>query len=220
MLLQELREQVLETALQMQADGLAHLSQGNVSARDAQSGLIAIKPSAVPYSRMKAKDICIVDLDGRQLRGYWKPTSEMALHLAFYRRRADVLAVVHSHAPYSSVFGITNTPIPMVLTESAACLGGTVNIAPYRRPGTQDLADITVETAGGGRAVVMAHHGLVTVGANLAQAYEATLAVETTARVIIMARSMGQNEIHLDPSEVTAVYSIYTSGYRPRPSEN
>lgn len=218
MFLQELREQVLETALQMQADGLAHLSQGNVSARDAQTGLIAIKPSAVPYNRMKAKDICVVDLDGRQLRGYWKPTSEMALHLAFYRRRADVMAVVHSHAPYSSVFGIANTPIPMVLTESAACLGAEVPIAPYRRPGTQELADVTVETAGDGRAVFMAHHGLVTVGSTLAQAYEATLAVETTARVIIMARSMGLNEIHLDPAEVQAVYSIYTSGYRPKPA--
>jgi L-ribulose-5-phosphate 4-epimerase len=215
MLLNNLREEVLETALRMLADGIAHGSQGNISALDRESGLIAITPSAVPYTEMKTEDVCVIDRTRRVVEGRWKPTSEIALHMAFYERRNDVGAVVHSHAPYCTVFSVTGQSLPSVLTEAASCLGGEVPLAPYRSPGTEELARVVFETCDAGPAVLLAHHGLATVGANLVQAYDSTLAAETTARVVIMARSMGLKEIPLDPLENVVMRSIYLLHYHP-----
>jgi L-ribulose-5-phosphate 4-epimerase len=215
MLLNNLREEVLETALRMLGDGIAHGSQGNVSALDCESGLIAITPSAIPYLDMKAEDICVIDRTRRVVEGRWKPTSEIALHMVFYENREDVTAVVHSHAPYCTVFAVTGQNLPSVLTEAASCLGGDVPLAPYCAPGSEELARAVFETAGSGPAALMAHHGLVTTGANLKQAYDATLAAETTARVVIMARSMGLKEIPLDPIENVVMRSLYLLHYHP-----
>ena len=220
MLLKSLREQVLETCMRMLADGIAHDSQGNISAVDGETGSIAITPSAIPYKKLKVEDICIIDRQRQPVDAKWKPTSEIAVHMAAYARRADVLAVVHSHAPYSTVFGVTYEPLPVILTEAATCLGAVVPVAPYRRPGTEELAEVTAETLGAGMAVIMAHHGLVTVGGSLAQAYEATLACEDTAWLTILARSMGVPVHTLDAEEAAAMREIYLKHYKATPLED
>lgn len=202
MLLQTLREQIVQIGLRMVEDGLAHGAQGNISALDVETGLIAITPSAYPYYLRKAEDICVIDLQRNLVEGKWKPTSEIALHTIFYQKRKDVCAVVHSHAPNSTVFGVINEQIPAVLTEAAFYLTGSVPVAPYACPGSDEVAEVTYAAIGeSGSAAVMAHHGLLTVGDNLEHAYETTLAAEMTARIVIMARSMGAKEIPLDPVE-------------------
>lgn len=214
MLLEELRAQVLETARRMVADGVAHGAQGNVSALDRSADLLAITPSAIPYDQMDVQDVVVVDRDGKVAEGSWKPTSEMPLHLAFYRARPDVGAVVHSHAPYATTFALIDAPLPAVLIESAICIGGAVPVAPYCRPGTDQVGTVAVDVMGDGAAVLLAHHGLVAVGANLEQAYDTTLAVETTARLVIMARSMNAEPVSIDPQEVSAMREAYLRHYR------
>jgi len=219
MLLKELREQIVELGNQLVRDGLAHGSQGNISALDVESGLIAITPSALPYALRKPEDIAVIDRQRHLIEGKWQPTSEIALHMKFYEQRPDVRAVVHSHAPYASVFAVIHEPIPSVLIEAALCLGGAVPVAPYARPGSEEVAEVTVRAMGAkGVACVMAHHGLVTVGATLKQAYEATLAAETTARIVIMARSMGAREFVLDATESAAMHEAYLKRYYPKPA--
>jgi ribulose-5-phosphate 4-epimerase/fuculose-1-phosphate aldolase len=215
MLYQSLREEVYTFANQMVTDGLAYGSQGNISLYDPLSGVIAITPSALPYNMMQPEDICLVDLKGKTIDSKWKPTSEIALHLVFYQSRPEIQAVVHSHAPYSTTFGVINEPIPMILTEAATCLGEDVPIAPYARPGTWDLAKSALKTIQTGVAVVLANHGLVTIGKSLAQAYDSTMAVETSARLVIMAKSMGKNPVKLAPNEVQEIRSLYLKNYHP-----
>jgi len=217
MLLKELREQVLDTALRMLEDGVVHGSQGNVSAIEKESQLVAITPSAIPYTRIKPEDICVVDKNGILVEGKWKPTSEIMLHLIFYNRREDVGSVVHSHAPYSTVFGVIHEPIPMVLNEAAMNLDGEVLVAPYARPGTSEVAEVTFKTMLPNRvAAVMAHHGLVTVGPDLESAYNSTIAVETTARIIIMARSMGGKIVSIDAQECSILREMYLAYYKAK----
>ncbi|MHB1339112.1 MAG: class II aldolase/adducin family protein [Bellilinea sp.] len=216
----ELKESVWLTARQMLTDGIAHRAQGNVSLRDAVSGLIAVTPSAIPYDRLQADDIVVVDLDGHRVEGSWKPTSELLLHLAFYRACADVGAVVHSHAPYATLFGVIDEPLPMLLTEAAACLDGPVPVAPYCRPGTLELAESAVRIADNGNAVILANHGLVTVGADLGAAYDAALAVETTARLAWMARVLGAGIHPLDKKEAALMRAAYLAGYKPEKQSN
>lgn len=210
----ELKESVWYFARQMAADGIAHRAQGNISLRQVESGLIAVTPSAIPYDRLKVDDVVVVDLDGRVVEGQWKPTSELRLHLAFYRARAEVGAVVHSHAPYATLFGVIGEALPMLLTEAAACLGGAVPVAPYARPGTQEVGETAVRIADFGNAVILANHGLVTVGPDLSSAYDATLAVESTARMVWMARAMGVGVNELPAEEVKAFRAAYLAGYR------
>ncbi len=219
MLLKELREEVLENSVQMIIDGLAYGAGGNISALDSESGLIAITPSAIEYTKMKTADIVIIDKNGKVVDGKWKPTSESPMHTIFYRERDDVGAVVHTHAPQASVFAIINEPVPMVVAEAALCLGEPVNVAPYRRPGTEELARIVLETMGDGVAVLLAQHGMIAVGSSLREAYTSTIATEMSARLAIMARSIGAAPIHLDPGEVKELRQIYLRHYHPTTSD-
>jgi L-fuculose-phosphate aldolase len=218
MQLADLRAEVLKAGLRMVADGCAHGAQGNISARDPETGLIAITPSAIPYDEMQIEDIAVISHDGEIVTGRWQPTSEMPMHTVLYRERPDVGAVVHSHAPHATVFALIHEPIPLVLTEAAACLGEPVRVARYVQPGTKELGGVALETMGSGVAVLLANHGLLTVGDNLAQAYDATLAAETTARLVIMARSMGAAPVGLSPDAVAVMRDGYLHGYRPSAS--
>jgi L-ribulose-5-phosphate 4-epimerase len=213
MLLRELRQEVVEIARQLVLDGLIHGAQGNISALDRQSGLIAITPSAVPKASLTLDDLTVVDVHGKVAEGRWKPTSETPLHTIFYRERDDVGAVVHSHAPFATAYGLQPEPLPVVLIESAGCLGGQVPVAPYRRPGTEDVARIAIDRAAGGVAVILANHGLLTVGGSLAHAYEASLAVEMSSRLVLLLRSAGMEPSELDREEVAAIRHGYLHLY-------
>ena len=98
MLLPELREAVLRYAQQLLTDRLVSAREGNVSALDRESGLLAITPSAVEYTTMTAEDIVILNKDGEIIEGHYRPTSEYPMHTLFYRRRPDVGAVIHCHS--------------------------------------------------------------------------------------------------------------------------
>jgi L-ribulose-5-phosphate 4-epimerase len=214
----QMREEVFHYAIQMVHDGLAYGSQGNISLFDRRAGIVALTPSAIPYHAMKPEDICLVDDGGRIISAKWKPTSEMALHLIYYLHRPDINAVIHTHAPYATVFGVINEPIPMILTEAAACIGAEIPIAAYQRPGTMELARSAIEIMGQGIAVVLANHGLVVVGETLARAYESTQAVESSARLTIMARSMNKTPAPMDSKEVSEMRRLYQQSYHPQPS--
>jgi ribulose-5-phosphate 4-epimerase/fuculose-1-phosphate aldolase len=189
----------------MVKDGIAHGAQGNVSALDRDSGLLAITPTSIPYEEMVVEDVVVVDVHGKLVEGKWNPTSEAPMHTLFYRQRPDVGAIVHSHAPYSTVFAIIHTPIPVVLTESARFVGHPVSVAPYHPPGTEKLGRIAMESMGSGVAVLLANHGLLTIGDNLSEAYDATIVVETTASVVIMAHSIGAEPISLAPEVIAEI---------------
>lgn len=191
MLLAELRQQVFRYAKQMSEDKLAHGAQGNVSALDRERGLVVITPSAMDYATMNAADIVVIDMEGNVVDGKWKPTVETPLHTLFYRRRPDVGAVTHCHAPNVSAFAAALRPIPMVLSEAAACVGHEVPVAPFMPSGTAAFAELMLDVIGEGNAAIMGQHGLVTCGVNLRRAYGAALAVEDCARAYVLAKQLG-----------------------------
>ena len=218
MKMEQERTTIIEISQKLLKVGLFHSGQGNISVYNREQGLIAITPSAVPYEDRTPEDVCIVDLEGNLVSGKWKPTSEIQLHLIYYNRREDINAVVHTHAPKSTVFGIIGSEsMPMVLNEAAMCIGRPVPVAPYARPGTKELAEVSFESMGGGVAVIMAHHGLTTVGSSLERAFMTSLAVESTAAAIITARSMGREPRELDPDEVSVLWDMFM-GYGPKDS--
>jgi ribulose-5-phosphate 4-epimerase/fuculose-1-phosphate aldolase len=217
MKLVEERKKILEISQKLIDAGLVHDGHGNFSIYNREVNLVAITPSAVPYAERDVEDICVVDLEGNLVEGKWKSTWETNLHLIYYQKREDVNAVVHTHAPKATVFGVIGKePLPMILNEAAMGAGGPVPIAPYARPGSDELAEVTFEATGDGWAAIMAHHGLITVGPDMNLAYIGTTAVESTANTIIMARSMGCETIAFSDEEVKILREMFITGYKPQ----
>ena len=217
MILVEERKQILEITQKLITAGLVHDGHGNFSIFNRTEGLVAITPSAVPYAERDVEDICVVDLDGNLVEGKWKSTWETNMHLIYYQNREDINAVVHTHAPKSTVFGVIGTePIPMILNEVAMGAGGPVPVAPYARPGSGELAEVTFKAVGDGYAAIMAHHGLITVGPDINLAYIGTIAVESAANTLIMARSMGCDTIAFSDEEVKILREMFITGYKPQ----
>jgi L-ribulose-5-phosphate 4-epimerase len=218
MLLAELRSEVARYARKMYSSGLVAATQGNLSARDPQSGLICVTPSGADYETLLAEDIVVLNQRGQVVEGRWKPTVETPLHTLVLCRRPDIQCVMHTHSPYATAFGVIYEPVPMILSDSALCLGGPVPVAPYSRSGTGEFAEKVVETLGMGRAVIWGNHGAMVVGANLALTFSTAHALEDSAKVYAIARSMG-TPVLLSGEEVTALHSYWLTQYGQKPLE-
>lgn len=179
--------EVVDTARRSVADGLVVGTSGNVSAR--AGDLVAVTPTGVPYDRLGPRDLVAVDLDGRQVRGELRPTSELPLHLAVYRA-TGAAAIIHTHAPHATAVSLLTDELPAVHYMTAA-LGGPVRVAPYALYGTAELAAAALEALRGRTACLLANHGTLVHAATLERAYEHTAQLEWMSRVWLLAASAG-----------------------------
>lgn len=187
---QETREMVLATAKEMLHKGLVEGTSGNLSGR-LPDGNVVLTPSSLDYDVMTLDDLVVCDLDGNVLEGTRSPTTEKALHLTCLRTHDDVNAVIHSHALYCSMFAVTHTPIPCVIEEFDVYVGGEVPVAGYEVTGSDELATEVAKWVGNRGAVLMANHGLLTVGKDPKDAMHVATVVERTARIVWGAKALG-----------------------------
>jgi L-ribulose-5-phosphate 4-epimerase len=128
-MLKKLRETVLQANLALPRQGLVKYTWGNASARDAESGLVVIKPSGVPYEGMQAEDMVVCDLDGKVVKGRWRPSSDAPTHLALYREFPDIGGIVHTHSPEATAWAQAGLDIPLYGTTHADYFFGPVPCA-------------------------------------------------------------------------------------------
>lgn len=191
MLLQDLRERVAANGRKLVEWGLTTGSFGNLSAFDPASGLMAISPSGMDYGEVEPEDVVVVDLDGNQVEGARKPSSELALHLIFYRNRPDVTGVVHTHSTYATTMACLRKPLRPI-HYLAAYGGGKVKCIPYYPFGSEKLAQAAYQGMGKDKnAVLLGGHGLVTVGEDLEFAMEAARQLEFLAQLCYAAHVTG-----------------------------
>ena len=184
----------------MLADGLTKGTGGNVSVRTGD-GDVAISPSGMPYDEIDPEDVPIVDIDGEQVAGDRKPSSEVRMHTGVLREREDVGAVVHNHSPYASTFASLDEPV-LPSHYLIAFIGDEIPVAPYETYGTAELAEAALETLGDDyTACLLENHGVLATGATAEKAYETALMVEYCARIHYQASSIGDPEL-LDDSEI------------------
>ncbi|MCD9900273.1 class II aldolase/adducin family protein [Streptomyces sp. MT29] len=179
-------QDVVATARRSAADGLVVGTSGNVSAR--VGDLVLVTPSGVPYDRLGPGDAVGVGLDGRQVLGELKPTSELPLHLAVYAE-TDAAAVVHTHAVHATAVSTLVTEVPLV-HYAAAILGGPVRTAAYARYGTPSWPTRCTTALRGRTGCLLANHGTVTYGSTLDQAYERTAQLEWLCRLWLTASAL------------------------------
>ncbi|HEY0759162.1 MAG TPA: L-ribulose-5-phosphate 4-epimerase [Acidisarcina sp.] len=140
MLLTELREKVLDANLELQRQGLVLYTFGNASGIDREQGLVAIKPSGVPYARLRAEDMVITDLDGKIVEGKLNPSSDVETHLLLYREMPWIGGVVHTHSEFATSWAQAGQPIPCFGTTHADYFRGDI-------PVTDPLTDEEIETS-------------------------------------------------------------------------
>jgi L-fuculose-phosphate aldolase len=183
------------------AVGLVTAAAGNASVRVGPAVLLTGAGSR--FGELERSDLVLVDQDGAVLDGTARPTSELRLHLDTYARRLDVDAVMHTHGRHAVALSTVATTVP-VLHYYCVELGGPVPIAPYRTFGTPELAASTTAALGELGGVVMAHHGSLTVGADLARASARAELLEWLCEVSLLALAAGK-PAELDAEQLDAV---------------
>jgi L-fuculose-phosphate aldolase len=183
-----LREQLAAASRELAAAGLVRATSGNVSARDGDR--IAITPTGGMLGELTAEDVVIVDRDGALIEGEGRPTSELALHLGALER-FGAGAVVHTHAPLATALSLVLDELPCVHYEMLA-LGGSVRVAPYRTFGTPELAAVVHDALEGRSAALMATHGAITLGADLAPVVERAHLLEWACGLYWRAAAIGE----------------------------
>ncbi|HZD75299.1 MAG TPA: class II aldolase/adducin family protein [Actinomycetota bacterium] len=203
MRLEALRAAVVDAGRELERARLVEGTSGNLSARDPGTGTIAITPSSVEYRRIHPADVLLVDGDGNLEEGPHEPSSELSMHLAVYRGRPDVGAVVHTHSRWATTWAVLGREIPAVHYVIAS-IGYAVRVAPYATFGTAALARNAVSTLGADNAVLLASHGVLAVGADLRFALENAVRVEFLAEVYWKASRVGVPVV-LPPEEIDRV---------------
>lgn len=133
-MLEALKKSVLKANLELVAQSLVIYTWGNVSARDADSNLVVIKPSGVAYDRMSVADMVVVDLEGNTVEGNYKPSSDLATHLALYRYDQSIMGVVHTHSEWATSWAQAGRALPCYGTTHADYFYGEVPCTRQLRP--------------------------------------------------------------------------------------
>jgi len=185
------RQQIVDYGLKMVSSGLTTGSGGNLSILDVESDLIAIGPSGIDYANVGVEDVVIVNRDGEVVEGQWKPSSELSFHLALYKQRPEITAVVHTHSVYATTMACLNWEIPAV-HYLVAFSGDKVPLAPYATFGSDELATSVADHIGSYNALLLANHGLVAIGSDMSSAFNVAEEIELVARIYYQAKSIGQ----------------------------
>jgi L-ribulose-5-phosphate 4-epimerase len=211
-MLESLKQELWKLHLMLPQSGLVTWTSGNVSARDPETGLVAIKPSGVMYDQLRPEDHVVLDLEGNVVEGPLKPSSDTASHLYIYRHRPDVYGVVHTHSPYATAFAAIGKPIPVYLTAQADEFGGPIPCAGFALIGGEEIGQQVVEHIGASPAVLLKNHGVFTIGKSAHAAVKAAVMVEDVARTVFFALQLGQPD-EIPAEDVAKLHHRYTHVY-------
>ena len=186
----ELRRQICAIGQRMYTRGLVVAAEGNLSAR-LDTERILVTPAGCCKGDLAPEDLLIIDLNGKTLGGSQRPSSEMQMHLLYYRSRSDVRAICHAHPPTATGFATAGRALEeAVLPEVVVCLG-KIPLAPYGTPGTWELCAGLEPLVHHYDAILLENHGVVTCGPDLVTAFQRMETVEHFARVMLTAEALG-----------------------------
>ena len=212
-----LRREVCALHAELQRNGLVAWTSGNLSARVPDEELMVIKASGVPYDELTPAAVVVCDLQGMLVEGDLAPSSDAATHGCIYRHRPDVGGVAHTHSAYATAWAARSEPIPCVLTAMADEFGGDIPVGPFALIGDEEIGRAVVATLAGSRspAVLMANHGVFTIGPGARDAIKAAVMCEDVARTAHLARELGEPS-RLAREDIDALYDRYQNVYGQR----
>ena len=200
------RADIVEIGRRLHQRAYVASNDGNISVRlDAERLLTT--PKSVSKGFMSPDMLVITDYAGRKLAGERDPSSELPMHLAVYRRRADVTAVVHAHPPVATGFAVAGIPLDRAVLAEVVTTLGSIPIAEYGTPSTQELADAVDRHIAAHDGLLLANHGAITVAGGLLPAYYKMETIEHFARISVVARVLGRERL-LSREEVNRLQDL------------
>lgn len=189
----QLKEEICEIGRRVYDKGFAAANDGNISIRVGEDAVLC-SPTMICKGFMKPEDICGVDMNGDQIAGTRKRTSEVLLHLEIMKHRPDVKAVVHCHPPHATAFAVAGEPIPQCILPEVEVFMGEVPIAPYETPGDQRFAETVTPFLKSTNTIILKNHGTVSFGKDLQEAYWKTEILDAYCRILLLAKQLGNVE--------------------------
>jgi L-fuculose-phosphate aldolase len=186
----ELKREMVRYSRWLYRLGFVPGTSGNLSVRLDGERLLAT-PTGISKFMIRSADVVVVDLDGRQLAGTRRVTSEIGMHLAIYRQREDVEAVIHSHPPIATAFACSGRALDEMFCQEAVMTLGSVPLAEYATTGTDEVADSLIPFIPGHEAILLANHGAVTYGRNLFDAFQKMETLEHLAHIRLVTHQLG-----------------------------
>lgn len=217
---EEQKREIINGGIKLDRYGLIALSGGNLSSR-METGEILVTPSGMIYEEMVDDDVLVMDLSGKVIEGSRKPSSDTDAVLYIFNHRPDLNAVIHTHQPYATAISLIDDEFRADLTTLANACAGNVKVTPFSSPGSEDMGIDTVKYIGDSLAVILAHHGVITVGTSLKQALYAAIYMEESARSYLAARAVGPIK-HLSDAQIQQsvdVFKFYGQGTATIPKE-
>lgn len=186
----KIKEEMCQIGHKIWLKGFCAGNEGNHSYRIGENRILCT-PTGISKGFLKPEDICTVDLEGKQVAGKRKRTSEVLLHLAIYKARQDVKAVVHSHPPHATAFAVAGLELPTCIHPEAEVFLGAVKTAKYVTPGDTRLGESILPYVKDANTIILQSHGTVSFDKTLEEAYYKLEIVDAYARILILAKQLG-----------------------------
>src|SRR5919205_2247670 len=186
----KLKEQMCDIGRRIWQKGFCAGNEGNHSIRIAPDRVLCT-PTGISKGFLKPDDICTVDMEGKQVAGKRKRTSEILMHLAIYKARPDVKAVVHSHPPHATAFAVAGVELPTCIHPEAEVFLGAVKTAKYVTPGDTRLGESILPYVKESNTILLQSHGVVCFHPDLEQTYYQLEIVDAYARILLLAKQVG-----------------------------
>ena len=188
-----LKQEICEIGDRIYKRGFAAANDGNITYRLSENEVLCT-PTMHCKGFLKPDDICTVDMQGTQIAGRKKRSSEALLHLEIMKARPDVKSVVHCHPPHATAFAIAREPIPQCILPEVEVFLGDVPITKYETPGGQAFADTILPFVQKTNVIILANHGTVSYGETVERAYWWTEILDAYCRMLMLAKSLGNVE--------------------------
>ena len=184
------KNEVLKACLKLKEYKLVSLSGGNISVKLDDDNYL-VTPSGMLYEEMNSDDICLVDKNGNIKEGKRKPSSDTSALLYMFNNRDDIKAIIHTHQPYATAIGFNNDTLPDCMVTLIDACKTSVNVAPWTKSSDIGMGKLALDYIGDSNAVIMKHHGVITIGKDLKEALYAAIYLEEGAKTYCIARIMG-----------------------------
>jgi L-fuculose-phosphate aldolase len=186
----KIKEEICEIGRRIYNRGFVAANDGNITVR-VDDDEIWTTPTGVSKGFLTPDMLIKVNMNGEVVSGSWKPSSELKMHLRVYKDRPDVRAVVHAHPPYATAFAIAGIPLTRCVMPEAVISLGTVPIAEYGTPSTEEIPNAIAKYLPNYDALLLENHGALTYGYDLMNAYFKMETLDFYAQLLYLANNLG-----------------------------
>jgi L-fuculose-phosphate aldolase len=196
--IKDIGERIAKAGKELNNHGLVRGTSGNISARIPGTETFLIKPSGARMGFLKPEELVLVDLQGKKVKGELNVSLETPMHAAIYRTRKDIQAVVHTHPPTATAFGIAKLEVLPLQIEMFMLLPNGVPVVSFEAPGSKTLAEAVQKRIANCDAVILENHGIVTVGSTIEAACDLNEMVEEGAKIQFLVMTLaGKDAVNL-----------------------